>query len=61
MNNMSSEVDYRLAKILFADMCEKKVIRTKKEKGIVQATLLERYDPPFCVFRDGYSLGSQCR
>ena len=46
MNSMSNEVDYRLARILFSDMCGKKVFRTKKEKGIVQKALLERYDPP---------------
>ena len=47
MSSMSNEVDYRLARIIFADMCEKRVIRTRKETGIVQAALLERYDPPF--------------
>ena len=47
MSSMSNEVDYRLARIIFADMCEKRVIRTKKETGIVQVALLERYDPPF--------------
>ena len=47
MVNMSNEVDYRLAKILFADMCSKGVIPREKDQETVRRTMLERYVPPF--------------
>jgi len=47
LNSMRNEVDYRLAKILFADMCSKGVIRRKKDKDSVRRTMLDQYAPPF--------------
>lgn len=46
MNNMSNEVDYRLAKMLFADMCGKGVIKEKKNQEAVRQAMIERYAPP---------------
>ncbi len=47
MVKMSNEVDYRLTKILFADMCRKGVIQKKKDQENVRFTMLDRYLPPF--------------
>lgn len=45
MNSMSNEVDYRLARILFANMCQKKIFRSGKDKQAVRQAMLERYKP----------------
>lgn len=45
MNNLSNEVDYRLARILFANMCQKRVFRSNKEKMAVSQAMLDRYNP----------------
>ncbi len=45
MNSMSNEVDYRLARILFANMCQKKILRSSKDKQAVRQAMLERYRP----------------
>jgi len=47
LNNMSNEVDYRLAKMLFADMCSKGVIQKTKDRETVHQKMLEQYTPPF--------------
>lgn len=47
MNRMSNEVDYRLAKMLFADMCSKGVIPEKKKKETMRRALLDLYAPPY--------------
>lgn len=46
MQNMSNEVDYRLAKILYADMCRQNVIHGKRERQLVKKEMLSRYNPP---------------
>ena len=45
MNSMENEVDYRLARILFANMCEEEIFRSNKEKKAVRQTMLDRYNP----------------
>lgn len=45
LNSMSNEVDYRLARILFANMCQKKIFRSGKDRQTVRRAMLERYKP----------------
>lgn len=45
LNSMENEVDYRLARILFANMCEEEIFRSNKEKKAVRQTMLDRYNP----------------
>ena len=47
MSDMRKEVDYRLAKILCADMCAKGLIQSEKEKDEVNHSMLEQFAPPF--------------
>lgn len=45
LNSMENEVDYRLARILFANMCEEEIFRSNKEKKAVRQMMLDRYNP----------------
>lgn len=44
---MRKEVDYRLAKILCADMCTKNLIHSEEEKNTINCAMLEQFAPPF--------------